>query len=292
MRRGCRDGDIAMYQAKAAGRSGFATFDRRARAATVARVALEAELRHALAGGGLVPHYQPMVDLRGRDVCSVEALARWDHPRRGLVSPAEFIPVAEETGLITELGRLVLASACADAVRWSAAGRPVVVHVNLSLGQLTGRLVDQVAATLAATGLPAAQLGLEITESMVMADPEQAQAVVRELRDLGVTTALDDFGTGYSSLARLQELPVTTLKLDRTFTARLPSPAGTSVAAAIIDLAHALGVTVVAEGVETAEQLEVLRELGCDGAQGFHLAMPMPAEDLDAWLRSAPRLVR
>jgi EAL domain-containing protein (putative c-di-GMP-specific phosphodiesterase class I) len=227
------------------------------------------------------------------EIVGFEALVRWQHPTRGLVPPLAFIPLAEETGLIVPLGRWVLETACRDAVRWGR-GRggnrsaPRVVSVNLSARQFAQPdLVEDVAAVLAATGLPPSALELEITESVVMDHSDPGIHTLRRLRALGVRLVLDDFGTGYSSLAYLKHLPLDTIKIDRTFVAGIDEPADRSIVDAVIALAHGLGISVVAEGIETERQAERLRELGCDFGQGYLFSRPVPLDAARALLRTA-----
>ncbi len=279
--------DAAMYRAKDAGGLGsYHFYSAQMNASGQQRLEMESGLRHALANGELFLVYQPKLDLRTRKVTGVEALMRWRHPKLGLISPAEFIPLAEETGLIEEFGRWALEVACSDARRWNDAGHAIQVSVNLSARQLNARqLPREVAEILAATRLPASQLELEITESGVMQDPRRAAAMLEEIQSLGVSLAIDDFGTGYSSLSYLQKFPFSTLKIDRSFMKDLNEGGGAAaLTAGIIGLAHRLRMRVVAEGVETVEQLAYLRAHHCDEIQGFFLSRPIPAEELAAFL--------
>ncbi len=259
-------------------------------AATLERLELEADLRHAIEREELRLHYQPLVDLATDRIVGLEALVRWQHPSRGLVAPMSFIPLAEETGLILPLGRWVLETACRQARAWHvefSQDPPVMISVNLSARQFSQPdLVEQVASVLASTGLPAGSLELEITESVVMDESEAAVAALRSLRGLGVRLVLDDFGTGYSSLSYLKHLPLDTIKIDRSFVAGLAGDdANLPIVQAVISLAHGLGIDVVAEGIETAEQLSWLRDLVCDRGQGYYYARPMPAEQIAPLLR-------
>ena len=273
-----RDADIAMYRAKEAGRGGYALFDPAMQAQLVARLDLERDLRHALERHEFALHYQPIIDLRTGGVAKVEALVRWQHPTRGPIPPLDFIPLAEETGLIRTLGRWVLGEACRQARAWQVAGTPVAVAVNLTALEFQHPdLADEVAAALMTAGIEARWLRLEITESLAMRDVAATIATVGSLRAMGVATAIDDFGTGYSSLAYLKRLPVSALKVDKAFIDGLGTDEeDTAIAAAIITLGHTLGLQVIAEGVETAEQAGLLRALGCDQAQGYHFARPLP----------------
>jgi len=281
--------DLALYRAKAAGRGRHALFSPELRARATARLALEQDLRRALEGGEVVVHYQPEVDLATGRLVGVKALARWRHPRRGLLPPAEFIALAEETGLIVPLGRQVLAAACRQARAWQQAlprDPPLLICVNLSPRQFAHPdLVGDVRRALAASGLARGSLGLEITESVAMGAAEATLATLRALKALGVTLELDDFGTGYSSLAYLQRFPLDRLKLDRSFVRGLGrDPGSGAIVRAVLTLARALGLGVTAEGVETTAQATMLRELGCDLGQGYLFAPPLPADELEARL--------
>jgi diguanylate cyclase len=288
-----RDADLAMYAAKAQGVGRAEVFRPSLHDAALQRLHLLADLRDALeADDELVVVYQPVVALPGGRVEGVEALLRWTHPERGPVPPATFIPLAEQSGLIDALGRRVLAEACRAAHGWrTTTGRDDLrVAVNLSPSQLgEAELVEQVARVLAATGLPARALVLEITEDAVMADPEEALRQLHRLRDLGVVLAVDDFGTGRSSLAHLQRFPVEVLKVDRTFVEALDREGSTPIVEDILRLAHSLGLRAVAEGVERPGQLAALEAMGCDSVQGLLLSPPRPAEQV-AELLSRPRL--
>ncbi len=274
-----RDADIAMYRAKEDGRVGYAVFDPAMQAKIVARLELERDLRHALDRQEFILYYQPIIDLRTGELAKVEALVRWQHPTRGFVSPSDFIPLAEETGLIRPLGRWVLGEACRQARAWQVAGTPVAIAVNLTALEFQHPdLAEEVAAALAEAGTEARWLRLEITESLAMRDVAATIDTLRALRAMGVAIAIDDFGTGYSSLAYLTRLPVSVLKIDKAFIDGLGTDEEeTAIVAAIITLGHTLGLRVIAEGVETAAQAGLLRALGCDQAQGYHFARPLPA---------------
>jgi diguanylate cyclase (GGDEF)-like protein/PAS domain S-box-containing protein len=273
-----RDADAAMYRAKERGKGRYEIFDEAMRADAVARLETESALRRALERSELLLHYQPEVDLAGGEIKGFEALVRWDHPTRGLLGPAAFIPLAEETGLIVGIGEWVLREACAEAATWP---QPLRLSVNLSARQLAQPdLVATIRRALAETGIDPANLCLEITESAVMASGAATTAQLRALKSLGVRLAIDDFGTGFSSLVHLRRFPVDVLKIDATFIAGLGSePQDASIAAAVISLAHALDLTTVAEGIETDEQLRILRGLGCDRGQGHLFAHPAPAAE-------------
>jgi EAL domain-containing protein (putative c-di-GMP-specific phosphodiesterase class I) len=249
------------------------------------RLKLEVELRRALERGQFVVCFQPVVDVRRGQVCQVEALLRWQHPERGLIGPGEFIPVAEETGLIIPIGRWVLSEACRQLREWQGedpGGAPAVVGVNLSPRQFQDpNLVDEVARVLAETGLNPAALELEVTEAVMMPDLDLAVKTLGQLKALGVRIALDDFGSGYSSLAYLARLPIDTIKVDRSFVAQvLDSPASRAVVRAVASFGAQFGMTVVAEGVETEAQFRQVQALGCDYAQGYYFARPAPRAEL------------
>jgi EAL domain-containing protein (putative c-di-GMP-specific phosphodiesterase class I) len=255
------------------------------------RLELERDLRQSIKRNELRVFFQPAASASTGEYSGVEALVRWEHPEYGLVSPADFIPIAEETGLIVEIGEWVLAESCRQGAAWSATlpgDRSLSVSVNLSARQFQqGDLVERVAAILAETGFPPAQLTLEITESTIMEDAEQTTLLLARLKALGVTIAIDDFGTGYSSLAYLKRFSVDVIKIDRSFVAALSDePDDSILIAGIIKLAHDLGLRVVAEGVETADQLRRLDELGCDLVQGYYFARPLPPLEAYMLLRN------
>jgi diguanylate cyclase (GGDEF)-like protein len=273
-----RSADAALYKAKDLGRDRVMVFDRTLHRQALMRLELEADLRDALSVGNLRLAYQPEVDLATGTVDGVEALARWTHGLRGVISPAEFIPVAEESGLIVPLGRWVLGTALGEHARRRAedpAWERVTMWVNVAVAELTPDLVPEVVAALAGTGVPAGRLGLEVTESSLMADLGTARSVLQDLRALGVRLAIDDFGTGYSSLSQLKELPVDVLKIDKSFVDGLgENRIDDGVIEAVVALARAHGLRVVAEGVETELQYQRLRALGCHAAQGFLIGRP------------------
>ena len=280
-----RCADVALCRAKAAGRAGHAVFAPGMNADALARLELEHDLRLAVERGAVAVHYQPKVDLTSGAITELEALARWHHPTRGPIPPGVFIRLAEETGLIVALGRQVLTAACRQLVRWRHAHPGVAtptLAVNLSARQFRhAGLAADVAAILAATGLDAALLQLEITETAAMEHPDEAIATLRALKALGVRLALDDFGTGYSSLAYLQHLPVDALKIDRSFFRA--GAANRAIVRAATELAHGLGLDVTAEGLETADQVAWAREAGCDLGQGFYFARALPEEFAALW---------
>jgi diguanylate cyclase (GGDEF)-like protein/PAS domain S-box-containing protein len=284
------DADAAMYRAKDAGRGRHELFDERLRSATLRRVEIENGLRRAVENGELTVHYQPIVDVRSSTVVGVEALVRWQPFDGGPCSPAEFIPVAEETGMIHEIGEHVMVQACTQAAQWRASMRgDRVFHVTVNISAL--QLMRQgfsawVAEVLSQTALPAEWLALEITESALVSDTSAAIRVLEEIRDLGVRIAIDDFGTGYSSLSYLQRFPVDVVKIDRSFTMALDqqNAQATALVGAVVHLGEALGMSVIAEGVETAEQARILTALGCSVVQGYLYSRPRPAPEITAML--------
>jgi diguanylate cyclase (GGDEF)-like protein/PAS domain S-box-containing protein len=278
-----RNADLAMYKAKGAGGSSFASYDPQMLAGLVERLELEADLRLALDRDELKVHYQPTIDMADSRVIGFEALVRWQHPVRGLINPLDFIPIAEATGLIVPLGRWVLEEACRQAMEWAKRDgqRPVKMAVNVSVRQFDrSDLPTMVREVLTATGMPADQLCLEMTESVLMTDTEENLAQLVRLKALGVTLAIDDFGTGYSSLAYLRRFPVDTLKIDRSFVERLGEQSDdTALANTIVQLGQSLGMSTVAEGIEEYGQLAALRAMGCTFAQGFYFSRPVPAAE-------------
>jgi len=286
-----RDADVAMYRAKQRGRGRVEVFDDVLRVAVALRLQTQEELRRAIGGGQIRPYFQPIVDSHTAAVVGFEALARWPHPTRGLLGPGDFIEVAEETGLIVPLGAGILADACAEAARWQREWPGLRVAVNVASAQLADpSFVSKVSAVLAETGLDAHALSLEITETTLMADPDAVAETLRAITALGVRLALDDFGTGYSSLTYLRRFPVEALKIDRSFVAGIGHDReDEAIVDMILNLTQALGLRVVAEGVETAEQLDRLRRLGCPLIQGYYFGRPMPAEQVDDFLRTQHR---
>jgi len=277
-----RDADLAMYQAKAQGRNRVLSFD----CEMLAGIALENDLRRALDADELYLAFQPIVDLETGALRAAEALLRWDHPRNGNVSPGEFIPLAEESGLIVGIGAWVLEEACRTAAEWDH-GLPVTVNVS-SVQLRSDAFLDTVEAALVNSGLPAQRLTIEITETVLMADVGRTAALLRSLKELGVRIAIDDFGTGHSSLQYLQQLPLDTLKIPKPFIDELDAPDGEGVLArAILELGRSFDLHVIAEGIETERQRTRLRELGCTRGQGFLFARPLPPEAL-AGLAAVP----
>jgi len=279
-----RAADVAMYRAKASGKSQHVMYMPTMAEDFVGRLELVAELRRARREEFVV-HYQPVVDLESHAVVGVEALVRWAHPTRGLLPPGEFIALAEETGKIVDIGGWVLAEACAQVARWrteTPGSAELTLNVNVSTRQVRpGVLVQAVRSALAESGLPPEALTLELTESVLARRHEELRAVLTDVAELGVRLALDDFGTGYSSLSLLQDLPVHTLKVDRSFVSALDEDATRQgFVQAIVDLAHTLDVALVAEGMETAAETSELRRLGCHAGQGFHFAPPLGADEV------------
>jgi len=285
-----KNADMALYRAKADGRGTFRFFEAEMDAVIKARRALESALRDALLEGQFTLHYQPILKLDDNTMSCCEALIRWNHPVRGMVPPAEFIPVAEEIGLIVAIGEWVLRQACADAATWPD---NIKVAVNLSpIQMLNAKLVPVVVGALAAAGLPASRLELEITESVLMQNTEQTVAALHQLRSLGVKISMDDFGTGFSSLSYLRRFPFDKLKIDRCFISDLSKDDdnGLAIVRSVTALASSLGMVTTAEGVETAEQMELVRMVGCTEAQGYYLGRPQPLKDVSRLLAdSLPR---
>ena len=281
--------DMAMYAAKAAGRNTYRFFQPEMLARTSQRLTLEMDLRHAIAHDELELHYQPQVDLATGRPVAVEALVRWRHPRRGLLPPGEFIPLAEESGLIVELGAWVLNAACRQAGIWRAAGRHLKMAVNVSARELeAGDLVERIGRLATRHGFAPDDLEIELTESAVMANPQHISGIFARLRELGVSVAVDDFGTGYSSLAYLRRLPIDTLKIDRSFVMDADcNEEDAQIVKTILALGQALKLQVVAEGIETQGQADLLRALGCDCAQGYFFSRPLPVKEIEAWLTTA-----
>jgi diguanylate cyclase (GGDEF)-like protein len=277
-----RDADAAMYRAKERGKGRWEVFDDAMRTSALERLEIENALHRAVERREFRVVYQPLVALDDRRCVGAEALVRWQHPTRGLLAPGEFVDLAEESGLIVPVGAWVLEEACRQAAEWQAADgvSDFVVSVNLSARQLShAGTPAYVAAALAASGIDPSKLSLEITESVLMDDAESTMGAITALRDLGVGFSIDDFGTGYSSLGYLKRFPVDSVKIDRSFVSGLGSnPEDSAIVAAVVSLGHALGLTVVAEGVETERQLEELVALGCDTAQGFYFAEPEAAD--------------
>ncbi|MBF0182228.1 MAG: EAL domain-containing protein [Magnetococcales bacterium] len=280
--------DMAMYLAKERGRNNFQFFAKELQTRILERISMESDLGKALENQELLLHYQPKFDAQTRRVVGMESLVRWRKPGQGLISPARFVPLAEETGLILPIGEWILERSCRQSLEWRQGGQcPLQVAVNLSARQFQQpNLIGMVRGVLDQTGLPPSCLELEITESMLMGNVEESVAIMKRLRELGISLAMDDFGTGYSSLNYLKTFPVNTLKIDQSFVRELRADSSdASIVMAIIGLARALHLKVVAEGVENVHQLEFLRENGCDLIQGYYLARPMPGEEFHRFVR-------
>jgi diguanylate cyclase (GGDEF)-like protein len=287
-----KNADIALYRAKGKGGNNFQFYSAEIDNYSRERLALESGLRRALERGELTLHYQPKADLAGGHVCGMEALLRWQHPQMGLLAPDRFIPIAEQSDLIRPIGAWVLKTACMQNRTWQRQGtQRVAVAVNLSPCQFAEEsLVPDIQSALAESGLQGSDLELEITESMVMNDPEQAVATLRRLKDLGVTVAIDDFGTGYSSLAYLKRFPIDSVKLDRSFVEDIPQDVDSmAIAQAIIAMAHTLRLKVVAEGVESEAQVGFLRGEGCDAIQGHYFSAARAASEIPGVMRKTLR---
>jgi diguanylate cyclase (GGDEF)-like protein len=284
-----KNADIAMYQAKAEGKNNFQFYSERLNANSLERLTLESSLRHALERGEFELHYQAKRDIRSGRITGMEALLRWQHPDLGTIAPMQFIPVAEETGLIVPIGKWVLRTACLQNMAWQAQGLPPLsMAINLTARQFFDEgLVPDLTTILATTGMDARLLELEITESLLMRDVERSLRILSGLKDMGVRIAIDDFGVGYSSLATLQQFPLDTIKIDRSFIRDVASvDEDKALTEAIIAMGRTLSLTVVAQGVETKAQADFLRLNACDEFQGFYLDVPMPADQTSMLLRT------
>jgi diguanylate cyclase (GGDEF)-like protein len=276
----------ACNRVRRAGGNDFAIYDEAMGLAAAKTLRLITDLQHAVENGELRLHYQPKLDTASGQLLGMEALVRWMHPERGMILPTEFIPVAEETGMIVAIGRWVLREACRQNAAWQQAGLyPLRVAVNLSARQFrSGSLLDEIDAALSETTLPASSLELEITESMVMENPERVIKLLDKIRSRGIHMSLDDFGTGHSSLAYLKRFPIDTLKIDQAFIKDTPADTDdVAIARTIVAMAKSLGLVTVAEGVESVEQYELLKTMGCDQVQGFYFSLPLPADDFMAY---------
>jgi EAL domain-containing protein (putative c-di-GMP-specific phosphodiesterase class I) len=290
-----RNADLAMYRAKEKGGDTFCFFAPEMNLRIQGALELEADLRLALELREFLLHFQPVVEIATGRIVGCEALVRWHNPRRGMVAPGDFIPLAEETGLIVPLGAWVLREACSQAKAWQNEGLPPIkVAVNFSARQFRQiDLIDEVQAALAEANLAPGMLELELTESMIMHDPDGAAETMHQLKKLGVGLSLDDFGTGYSSLNYLRRFPVDYLKIDRSFITDVASdPSGAAVATSIVAIAHRLGIGAVAEGVETWGQLDFLANCGCNAFQGFLFSKPLPPKEFACLLYEGRSLVR
>jgi EAL domain-containing protein (putative c-di-GMP-specific phosphodiesterase class I) len=280
-----RNADTAMYRAKERGKDTYEMYTSAMNQDGFQRLVLENSLRHALDRREFIVYYQPQVHVASMQVVGLEALVRWEHPERGIISPDEFIHIAEETGQIVPLGAQVLRMACDQSRKWLDTGLPMLrIAVNLSGRQFQQRdLVDRIAITLADTGMSPENLQLEITEHVAMQDAEFTVATLKRLREMGVQIAIDDFGTGYSSLSYLKAFPINTVKIDRSFIRDITVDASdAAITRAIIAMAHSLNLAVTAEGVETPEQLAFLKDAGCDEFQGYIFSKPVTAQAFEA----------
>ncbi|WP_296987952.1 putative bifunctional diguanylate cyclase/phosphodiesterase [Thalassospira sp. UBA1131] len=283
-----RNADTAMYSAKSSGGGTYHFFTKTMNESAMARLVIENDLREALVKDEFELHYQPKVDLRTNQVCGLEALIRWKQPGRGYISPMQFIPVAEETGLISRIGEWVFREVCRQISEWEAQSLPPMpIAVNLSPRQLIeGHITETISRILAETATPAARIVLEVTETAMMQEIKKAATILDELRHLGLKIAVDDFGTGYSSLAYLKRLPINSIKIDRSFVRDVTIDTDdAAITRTIIAMGHNLGLKVVAEGVETQEQMNFLRECNCDEVQGFLIATPLPPEEIVQYIR-------
>ena len=285
-----RDADIALYRTKAAGRDGWVRFEPAMQSAAVDRLELKTDLDSALADGQFFLLYQPIFDLDSASIRGVEALIRWQHPTRGVIAPNDFIPVLEDSGMIVEVGRWVLETACAQAAAWHSQGFDTTMSVNVSMRQLeTEQLVAQVQEALAASCLDPSSLIIEVTESTLMRDANATVSRLKRLKDIGVLIAIDDFGTGYSSLAYLRQFPVDVLKIDKSFIAEMDgTPNSSALIHTLVELGRTLGLVTLAEGIEDHTQLEALRDELCDRGQGFILSRPVPSDEIEALLAQPP----
>jgi predicted signal transduction protein with EAL and GGDEF domain len=283
-----KNADMALYLAKGEGRGTHRFFEGEMDKRLQARHALEIDLRKAITSGEFELYYQPIIELQSGKVTCFEALLRWNHPERGMIPPLEFIPLAEETGLILPLGEWVLRTACQQASKWP---KQIGVAVNLSATQFKGRNIVQIAVNaLAMSGLAAERLDLEITESVLLQDEANTLTILHQLRDIGVQISMDDFGTGYSSLAYLRNFPFDRIKIDRSFVRdMLVRKDCRAIVRAVVGLARSLGITTIIEGIETKEQLESAQADGCDLGQGYIFSKPMPEREVAAFLAKRER---
>ena len=285
-----KNAESAMYRAKEHGKNNYQEYNETINASLIWRLALENRLRRAVENEEFILYYQPQVDVATGCITGMEALVRWQNPEMGVVSPAQFIPLAEETGLIVPLGEWVLRTACTQSKKWQEEGLPPLrISVNLSARQFEkSDLLDTIRAILQETGLDASGLALELTESIVMRNPDKTIAVLNKLRQMGITISIDDFGTGYSSLSYLKRFPIDTLKIDKSFIDGITLDGGdAAIATAIVRMAQSLNMKVIAEGVEKVEQLDFLRSIHCDGYQGYLFSRPLTSEDLLEAMKAA-----
>ena len=286
-----RSADTAMYRAKGAGRGRHEIFEATMHARAVRMLEMETDLWRALERDELRLHYQPIIELERGTISGLEALVRWQHPTRGLVSPGDFIPIAEESGLIVPIGWWVLEEACRQALAWQEQFGPLWMSVNLSPKQLTQPdMFERVQGAIERTGFDANLLKLEVTESVIMENTEAAAQMLKQIKELGARFSMDDFGTGYSSLSYLHRFPLDTIKIDRSFVSQMqPGARDHEIVATIVSMARGLKMSVVAEGVETAAQLDNLRDMRCGYAQGFFMSKPQPAAQIEELLSRTPR---
>jgi EAL domain-containing protein (putative c-di-GMP-specific phosphodiesterase class I) len=278
--------DIAMYRAKERGRNTYLFYSNDMNVRSIEKLQMESNLRRAIDRKELLLHYQPQADIHTGEMTGAEVLIRWQHPERGMVSPGQFIPIAEETGLIVRIGRWVMDQAVAQNKAWQDKGLPIMkLAVNLAAQQFHPALTDEVSSILLEHDLSHEYLELEITESMVMHNPDQVVDMLKNMEKMGIKTSLDDFGTGYSSLSYLKRFPIYKLKVDQSFVRGLPGDEDdAAITRAIIGMGKSLGLRVIAEGVETREQLEFLRAEGCDEIQGYLFSKPIPPEEFEKLL--------
>jgi diguanylate cyclase (GGDEF)-like protein len=282
-----KNADIAMYFAKEEGKNNYQFYSKKIKSQSIERLVIETNLRQALRRKELFLHYQAKLDFKSNTIIGVEALLRWNSPSLGLLPPMQFIPIAEETGLIIPIGKWVLKTACIQNVAWQKKGLPpICMAVNLSLRQLMDEeLLDNIKSALKDSGMAPNMLELEITESMIMHNPENTIEILSKIKELGVRLAIDDFGTGYSSLAQIKNFPVDTLKVDRSFIRNIPDDSeDKAITEAIIAMGKTLSLTVIAEGVETQEQIDFLREHACDQMQGYYLSKPISSDNFAEFL--------
>jgi diguanylate cyclase (GGDEF)-like protein len=287
-----RDADIAMYAAKAQGKATYKMFNPAMRERILNRVSLEADLRHAVDNSQILTFYQPIVSFETGELVGFEVLAHWQHPERGLIPPSEFIPLAQETGLIVPIDRWVLEEACRQTQEWQTTFQflpPLNIHVNLADHMIAqADLIESIQTILQNTGLENQRLGLEITESTVVANSEAMNDIIKALREMDIEILIDDFGTGYSSLANLQKFPITALKIDYTFIRQMREGKNNNeIVRTVIDLAHDLGLSAYAEGIETEVELTQLKKMGCDFGQGFLFSKPLSAEAIAEMLEDS-----